>query len=104
MIVDEAKLSSLHAFTVGVQDYSTPCFDGEHNMVMGGSFASSGNAASVFSRFYFRPHFHQHASFRLVAPVEPEQAEDFVTSCTGEFERSPMGSLWRRVDTVLLPA
>lgn len=51
---------------------------------MGGSFASSGNEASVFARFHFRPHFHQHAGFRLVAPIEREQVKNFVTSCTGE--------------------
>eukprot|EP01031_Cornospumella_fuschlensis_P034144 gene34144-41332_t len=48
------------------EDFSTPCFDGLHNIIMGGSFISTGNEASVHSRFHFRPHFHQHASFRLV--------------------------------------
>ena len=52
-------------------------------MIMGGSFTSTGNEASVFARFHFRPHFHQHAGFRLVAPLEREEAESFITSCTG---------------------
>merc|ERR1711874_864618 len=48
-------------------DFSTPCFDGRHHMIMGGSFASSGdNGASVFCRYHFRPHFLQHSGFRLV--------------------------------------
>merc|ERR1719152_342471 len=46
-------------------DFSTPCFDGAHNMIMGGSWASTGNEASAFARFHFRPHFFQHAGFRL---------------------------------------
>lgn len=49
------------------EDFSVPCFDDRHNMIMGGSWASSGaNGSSVFSRFAFRPHFHQHAGFRYV--------------------------------------
>ncbi|MCB1671890.1 MAG: 5-histidylcysteine sulfoxide synthase [Gammaproteobacteria bacterium] len=46
-------------------DFSTPCFDGEHQMIMGGSFISTGDEASIWSRFHFRPHFFQHAGFRL---------------------------------------
>jgi 5-histidylcysteine sulfoxide synthase/putative 4-mercaptohistidine N1-methyltranferase len=47
------------------EDFSVPCFDNRHNMIMGGSWASSGaNGSSLFSRFAFRPHFHQHAGFR----------------------------------------
>ncbi|GAB9464854.1 Iron dependent oxidoreductase [Globisporangium polare] len=49
-------------------DFSAPCFDGEHHVIMGGSFISSGdNGASKFARYHFRPHFFQHAGFRLVA-------------------------------------
>ncbi|KAI9914395.1 hypothetical protein PsorP6_007378 [Peronosclerospora sorghi] len=53
-------------------DFSAPCFDGEHHVIMGGSFASSGdNGASKFARYHFRPHFFQHAGFRLVeTPVD----------------------------------
>jgi hypothetical protein len=36
-------------------------------MIVGGSFMSTGDEASVFSRFHFRPHFLQHSGFRLVA-------------------------------------
>ena len=46
-------------------DFSTPCFDGLHNMILGGSFVSTGDEASMWARFHFRPHFHQHAGFRL---------------------------------------
>lgn len=48
-------------------DFSTPCFDGKHSMIVGGSFMSTGDEASVFARFHFRPHFLQFSGFRLVA-------------------------------------
>ncbi len=47
-------------------DFSTPCYDGQHQMIMGGSFISTGDEAGQFARFHFRPHFFQHAGFRLV--------------------------------------
>ena len=50
-----------------IQDFSTPCFDGKHSMIVGGSFMSTGDEASVFARFHFRPHFLQHSGFRLVS-------------------------------------
>eukprot|EP00953_Heterococcus_sp_UTEX-ZZ885_P017776 9948-Heterococcus_DN1.PRE.1 len=51
---------------------------------MGGSWCSSGNVASKYARYHFRPHFQQHAGFRLVAPADASQAVDgaFITSCT----------------------
>ena len=45
-------------------DFTTPCYDGEHNVILGGSFVSTGDEASVFARFHFRPHFFQHAGER----------------------------------------
>lgn len=47
-------------------DFSTPCFDGLHNMIMGGSWISTGDESSIFARFHFRRHFYQHLGFRLV--------------------------------------
>ncbi len=47
-------------------DFSTPCFDDQHQMIFGGSFISTGDEASIWARFHFRPHFFQHAGFRLV--------------------------------------
>mmetsp|Transcript_14630 Transcript_14630/g.40649 ORF Transcript_14630/g.40649 Transcript_14630/m.40649 type:complete len:969 (+) Transcript_14630:158-3064(+) len=55
-------------------DFSTPCFDGKHSMIVGGSFVSTGDEASVFARFHFRPHFLQHSGFRLVASDEDAPA------------------------------
>jgi formylglycine-generating enzyme required for sulfatase activity len=47
-------------------DFTLPCFDGRHHMIMGGSFISTGDEASTFARFQFRPHFFQHCGFRVV--------------------------------------
>ncbi len=51
-------------------DFSTPCFDGKHNMIAGGSFISCGHEASQFARFHFRPHFYQHSGFRIAASLD----------------------------------
>ena len=47
-------------------DFSSPCYDGQHQMILGGSWISTGDEASIWARFHFRPHFFQHAGFRLV--------------------------------------
>ncbi|KAI9987293.1 hypothetical protein PInf_023288 [Phytophthora infestans] len=65
----EDRFSALPGFRVHpyYDDFSEPCFDGEHNVIVGGSFASAGdNGASKFARYHFRPHFFQHAGFRVV--------------------------------------
>lgn len=36
--------------------------------IIGGSFISTGQLASKHARYQFRPHFFQHASFRVVVP------------------------------------
>ncbi|MEB3196586.1 MAG: 5-histidylcysteine sulfoxide synthase [Candidatus Sericytochromatia bacterium] len=56
----EARLDPLY------DDFSAPCYDGEHTMILGGSFVSTGDQASEWARFHFRPHFHQFAGIRLV--------------------------------------
>lgn len=54
-------------------DFSSPCFDGEHNMILGGSFISCGDAgANLHARYHFRPHFLQHSGFRYVLPSRVE--------------------------------
>uniref|UniRef100_A0A7S3GUJ5 Generic methyltransferase n=1 Tax=Spumella elongata TaxID=89044 RepID=A0A7S3GUJ5_9STRA len=62
------------------EDFSTPCFDGLHHVIQGGSFISTGNECSVHSRFHFRPHFYQHAGFRIVEAEDP--AAPILTSDT----------------------
>jgi 5-histidylcysteine sulfoxide synthase/putative 4-mercaptohistidine N1-methyltranferase len=47
-------------------DFSTPTFDGRHNIIKGGSWISCGNESLAGSRYAFRRHFFQHAGFRYV--------------------------------------
>jgi len=72
-------------------DFSTPCFDGEHNMIMGGSFMATGAEASVFSRFHFRPHFFQHAGFRLIATDGPAISDAVRLDGHGSYGAEPEG-------------
>ncbi|MBC7538928.1 MAG: 5-histidylcysteine sulfoxide synthase [Bacteriovorax sp.] len=51
-------------------DFSTPCFDGKHQIILGGSFISTGEEASRYARFHFRPHFNQHSGFRMAASLD----------------------------------
>lgn len=51
-------------------DFSSPCFDGKHQMILGGSFISCGHEASRWARFHFRPHFYQHSGFRIAATLD----------------------------------
>lgn len=53
-------------------DFSTPTFDGKHNLIKGGSWISTGNEATRDSRYAFRRHFSQHAGFRYVRSSTPE--------------------------------
>jgi len=48
-------------------DFSTPTFDGKHNLIKGGSWISTGNEAIKHSRYAFRRHFTQHAGFRYIS-------------------------------------
>lgn len=82
----EDQFAALPGFHVHgyYDDFSAPCFDGEHNVILGGSFISSGdNGASKFARYHFRPHFFQHAGFRVVEQrVDPaSQTFPLVTTC-----------------------
>jgi 5-histidylcysteine sulfoxide synthase len=66
----EDAFNPLDSFAVHpyYEDFSTPCFDGRHHMILGGAFVSTGDEASIWARFHFRPHFLQQAGIRLVAP------------------------------------
>ncbi|RBW48537.1 5-histidylcysteine sulfoxide synthase [Marinobacter sp. F3R11] len=56
-------------------DFTAPTFDGQHNLIKGGSWVSCGNEARLSSRYAFRRHFFQHAGFRYITSdsevVEP---------------------------------
>ncbi|NOT17953.1 MAG: 5-histidylcysteine sulfoxide synthase [Sulfuriferula sp.] len=47
-------------------DFTTPTFDGRHNLLKGGSFIACGNESRRDARYAFRRHFFQHAGFRYV--------------------------------------
>jgi putative 4-mercaptohistidine N1-methyltranferase len=55
-------------------DFSTPTFDGRHNLMKGGSWVSCGNESIRASRYAFRRHFFQHAGLRYVVTDAPALA------------------------------
>jgi len=64
----ESPIDGFQGFEVHplYDDFSTPTFDGKHNLIKGGSWISTGNEAQKHSRYAFRRHFFQHAGFRYV--------------------------------------
>lgn len=56
-------------------DFSTPTFDGKHNLIKGGSWISTGNETLASSRYAFRRHFYQHAGFRYIASKHPSSGQ-----------------------------
>jgi hypothetical protein len=65
-----------HPFTAFLPASLTPFFPSPPScwQIIGGSFISTGQLCSKFARYQFRPHFFQHAGFRLVvADMTPEQ-------------------------------
>jgi len=64
-------------------DFSTPTFDGKHNLIKGGSWISTGNEATLHARYAFRRHFYQHAGFRLV------ESEESLLIHNDEYETDP---------------
>ncbi|OJV37948.1 MAG: SAM-dependent methyltransferase [Bacteroidales bacterium 36-12] len=74
----ETPITGFPGFKVHLMydDFSTPTFDGKHNLIKGGSWISTGNEATLHSRYAFRRHFYQHAGFRLVQSEEPLVIQD----------------------------
>ncbi|SHO46580.1 5-histidylcysteine sulfoxide synthase [Desulfopila aestuarii] len=69
----ETPISGFEGFEVHpfYDDFSTPTFDTQHNLIKGGSWISTGNEATRDSRYAFRRHFFQHAGFRYVESSQP---------------------------------
>lgn len=65
---NESAIDGYEGFKVHplYDDFSTPTFDGKHNLIKGGSWISTGNETIASSRYAFRRHFTQHAGFRYV--------------------------------------
>lgn len=81
----ESAIDALEGFEVhpAYDDFSTPTFDGKHNLMKGGSWVSTGNEIMKHSRYAFRRHFYQHAGFRYVqakeAPVDSATTNTYET-------------------------
>lgn len=50
-------------------DFSSPYYDDNHVMMRGASWSTTGTGASQYYRLWFRPHFYQHAGFRIAADL-----------------------------------
>jgi 5-histidylcysteine sulfoxide synthase/putative 4-mercaptohistidine N1-methyltranferase len=91
----ETTISGFDGFDVHpwYDDFSTPTFDTQHNLIKGGSWISTGNEATRDSRYAFRRHFFQHAGFRYVESQQPvetveamyETAPDVVALCEADY-------------------
>ncbi|MFD2167904.1 5-histidylcysteine sulfoxide synthase [Thalassotalea euphylliae] len=82
----ESPIDAFEGFEVHplYDDFSTPTFDGKHNLIKGGSWISTGNEAIKSSRYAFRRHFFQHAGFRYVEA----QNEDLPIIPVNKFENN----------------
>jgi len=62
-------------------DFSTPTFDNKHALILGSSWASSGNLIMKHSRYAFRKHFFQNAGFRyVISSLEDKKETDIYES------------------------
>ncbi|WP_321779100.1 5-histidylcysteine sulfoxide synthase [Sulfurimonas sp.] len=59
-------------------DFSIPTFDGKHALILGSSWASSGNLIMKHSRYAFRKHFPQFSGFRYVISNSVEYKEKYI--------------------------
>ncbi|MFT5660543.1 MAG: 5-histidylcysteine sulfoxide synthase/putative 4-mercaptohistidine N1-methyltransferase [Sulfurimonas sp.] len=53
-------------------DFTAPTFDDKHALILGSSWASTGNLVMKKSRYAFRKHFYQHTGFRYVVTNKKE--------------------------------
>ena len=68
-------------------DFTTPTFDGRHNLFKGGSWISAGNESRKSARYAFRRHFFQHAGFRYVVGEAPALTESAMQSSHYETDK-----------------
>ena len=82
----ETPVDAYEGFEVhpAYDDFSTPTFDGKHNIFKGGCWASTGNYAIKDARYAFRRHFYQHSGFRYI------QAEPIPESKMNVYEKDDM--------------
>ena len=84
----ESAIDGFQGFDVHplYDDFSTPTFDGKHNLIKGGSWISSGNEVMKNSRYAFRRHFFQHAGFRYVQ----SDSKELPNLATNHYENDPV--------------
>jgi len=56
-------------------DFTTPTYDNQHNLIKGGSWVACGNETLRSARYAFRRHFFQHAGFRYVVSAVPAKTQ-----------------------------
>lgn len=107
------QFNPLEGFKVDAlyDDFSTPCFDGKHQMILGGSFISCGHEASHWARFHFRPHFYQHSGFRMAATLDgsPDNGATYLLKTEGYVHQTRTNVLdqmnekdwWKKIDQPL---
>ncbi len=62
-------------------DFSVPTFDDKHALILGSSWASSGNLIMKHSRYAFRKHFFQNSGFRyVITHNNQDESEDIYES------------------------
>jgi formylglycine-generating enzyme required for sulfatase activity len=72
-----SALSVLEEFAVHpvYDDFTLPTIDGDHRFLLGGSFLSIGDCASLDGRYGFRRHFFQFAGIRYVVSDNEDKEE-----------------------------
>lgn len=78
-------------------DFTTPTFDNQHNLIKGGSWISCGNETLRSARYAFRRHFFQHAGFRYVvseAEVAPPATQYETDKLLSEYAEFHYGDEW----------
>ena len=82
-------------------DFTMPTFDGQHNLIKGGSWISCGNEARLSARYAFRRHFSQHAGFRYIAAdAEVAESKAYYESdqLLSEYAEFHFGDTWYGVE------
>jgi 5-histidylcysteine sulfoxide synthase/putative 4-mercaptohistidine N1-methyltranferase len=70
----ETPIDGLEGYNVHpiYDDFSSPTFDGKHNVFKGGCWISTGNYSIKDSRYAFRRHFFQYSGLRYIEGAEIE--------------------------------
>lgn len=81
-----ASLPHSHGVHDYYDDFSSPCYDGQHSVILGGSFMSAGDVASVFARFHFRSVPATHHAYEILRIVRALVASGARYAASGSFD------------------